>query len=83
MPNEWLLVGAVSMVLGLLWLAGRWLVQQRVVRGAHCPNCGQTGWHRRHRHLAEYVFGLGMKARRYRCTNPDCHWEGLRQTNSA
>jgi hypothetical protein len=78
MRNEWLVAGVVLAVGAALWLAGRWRLRQRVAHGEHCPQCGQTEWHRRHRNLADHVFGLGMNVRRYRCKNHECHWEGLR-----
>lgn len=41
-----------------------------------CPQCGRE-LSRVHRHLDDRVVGVLEKVRRYRCTNPECEWEGI------
>ena len=79
MPDGWLLGAVVVMGLGAIWLWGHLLLRRRVLTTRECPRCGQTDWHRRHRHLADHIFGLGLNVRRYRCGNTECNWDGLRR----
>jgi predicted RNA-binding Zn-ribbon protein involved in translation (DUF1610 family) len=41
-----------------------------------CPECGQTVG-RVHRHLRDRLMAIGLRVHRYRCTNPECRWEGI------
>jgi hypothetical protein len=69
----------VLVIFLLLLVAGRiWLMLQ-VVKGENCPQCHGVKFMRIHRRWYERILGYGMKARRYRCENPDCEWEGLRR----
>ena len=69
----------VLIALLLLWVIGRiWLMFQ-VVKGENCPHCHGVKFMRIHRRWYERILGYRLKARRYRCENPDCEWEGLRR----
>ena len=69
----------VLAVLLILWVVGRiWLTVQ-VYRGENCPQCHGVKFVRIHRRWYERILGYGLKARRYRCENPDCEWEGMRR----
>jgi len=62
-----------------------WRVRQRFIvsgryRGRNCPRCG--GWFLRvHRTFLDRVLGavLFLRFFRYRCSNLECGWEGLRK----
>lgn len=58
-----------------LWL----LYSRQIHRSDFCPKCGGSKFHRVHRHTVDRVLGIGLDTRRFRCANPDCHWEGMRQ----
>ena len=46
-------------------------------KSAHaCPQCGQPV-SRVHRHFGDRVVAVLEKVYRYRCTNPECEWEGI------
>lgn len=48
----------------------------RLPDGRHCPDCG-SALEREHRHALDRWVSLFRTVHRYRCTNPDCGWEGL------
>jgi predicted RNA-binding Zn-ribbon protein involved in translation (DUF1610 family) len=41
-----------------------------------CPECGQSVG-RVHRHLRDRLMSVVLRVHRYRCSNPDCGWEGI------
>jgi predicted nucleic acid-binding Zn-ribbon protein len=53
--------------------------QKKIQSGEFCPKCGGNKFHRLHRHSSDRIFGIGLSARRYRCANSNCGWEGVRQ----
>jgi hypothetical protein len=42
-----------------------------------CPMCSAEV-HRVHRHQLDHLANILVPTRRYRCTNHDCRWEGIR-----
>jgi hypothetical protein len=52
---------------------------RHIERSEFCPKCGGTKFHRVRRHTADRLLGIGLEARRFRCANLNCNWEGLRQ----
>jgi hypothetical protein len=49
----------------------------RVTDQVHaCPQCGGVVA-RVHRHLRDRLMGLILRIHRYRCSNPECRWEGV------
>ncbi len=79
MLEGWLLGAAGAAGLAALWLAGHIRLRRRLPAARECPRCGLNDWHRRRRHLADHIFGMGLNVRRYRCGNAECNWEGLRR----
>jgi hypothetical protein len=66
-----------------------WRVRYRFVQSDRwsadaCPVCG-ADLHRIHRNGLDRILSKTLlpEARRYRCTNPDCGWHGLRQRRSS
>lgn len=41
-----------------------------------CPECGRNVA-RVHRHLRDRLMAVGLRVHRYRCTDPECGWEGI------
>ena len=74
-----LLLGASCIALAALILLGiaRKIVAVRISRGDSCPKCRKLQFLRVRRRLHQRLFCMGMRARRYRCQNPSCEWEGL------
>ncbi len=79
----WGLVGigvAVAALGYLVWrIRYRWQKSTRLVAGV-CPRCG-GGLHRVPRRAVERALSATLlpHARRYRCANEACGWEGLRR----
>ena len=69
-----LILGAlVALVLRLRWR----LVRMPSLTTIRCPQCG--GEVRRvHRRPRDYLINLFVPVYRYRCSNHECRWEGLR-----
>ena len=44
-----------------------------------CPKCRGSKFHRVRRRTIDRLLGIGLSTRRYRCANPDCRWEGMRE----
>jgi predicted RNA-binding Zn-ribbon protein involved in translation (DUF1610 family) len=66
-----------------------WRIRYRFVQSDRfsadsCPNCG-ADLHRVHRTSLDRSLSKTLlpEARRYRCTNPDCGWQGLRQRRTS
>jgi hypothetical protein len=73
-----LLVAVIGLVL--------WRVRQRLLRQArltepNCPRCGGK-LHRIHRRLRDRALNVYVPVRRYRCSQADCTWRGLRVRSS-
>jgi hypothetical protein len=62
-----------------LFLGIRLNYQKNIQKSEFCPKCGGNKFHRVHRHSADRIFGFGLQSRRFRCANPNCNWEGIRQ----
>jgi len=75
----WVIGGVALLLVAGLWGYGRRQLLERAVPTDKCPRCGQDKWHRIHRSLPDYFFGVGLKLRRFQCANEACHWEGLRR----
>ena len=73
-----LILGAlVAIALRVRWR----LVHAPSLSGARCPQCdGEI--HRVHRRFRDLIIGLFVPVRRYRCSNRECRWQGLRVTGS-
>ncbi len=72
---------AIPMLLGVL-LALIWRVRWRLERTPSlttllCPRC-KSDLHRIHRRTSDRLLGLFIPLRRYRCSNRECGWSGLR-----
>jgi len=72
---------AIPMLIGLLILLG-WRVRSRLrnmpeLVDTHCPHCGGR-LHRIHRHFLDRAISILVPVRRYRCSNRDCGWTGVR-----
>jgi hypothetical protein len=66
-------------VLTSIYLLVRFNYKRQIQRSDLCPRCGGDKFHRVRRHTADRVLGIGLSTRRYRCANPACRWEGMRQ----
>ncbi len=51
----------------------------RIQRSDFCPKCGGSKFHRIHRRTVDRLLGIGLGTRRFRCANPNCRWEGMRE----
>lgn len=71
-----ILVALVAIVLRLRWR----LIRSPSLTTIACPRCGGE-IHRVHRRLRDRIIGVLVPARRYRCSNRECRWEGLRVTS--
>jgi len=69
----------VLAALAIIYLSMRLSYNQHIVRSEFCPKCGGAKFHRVHRHTADRLLGIGLETRRFRCANPNCNWEGMRQ----
>jgi len=78
--TELLVLRAIIPLLLLIiaWFVGRAWFKRQVQPGEACPKCGKTSFHRIHRTLLDRILGVGLPARRYRCDNTLCRWNGLR-----
>jgi len=77
------LLGLGLIVLAVLFVF--WRIRYRFIRserwlGTHCPICGDR-IHRKHRSSFDRLIGKVMlqESARYKCSNEDCYWTGLRQ----
>jgi surface antigen len=69
-----LILGAViALVLRLRWR----LVRAASLTTLRCPRCG-AGIHRAHRGFRDRLMCLIVPVRRYRCSNQECRWDGIR-----
>ena len=76
-----------SNLLGIILLTGaavgilyrvRWrLMRTPSLTTIRCPQC-DAGIHRVHRHTLDRLIGIIVPVHRYRCSNSDCRWDGLR-----
>jgi hypothetical protein len=67
----------IGLVILLIWRI-RWrLCNTPALADAHCPRCGD-GLQRVHRHSLDRAISVFVPVRRYRCTNRDCGWSGVR-----
>jgi hypothetical protein len=64
-----------------------WRIRYRFLKSDYwqvlaCPKCGSTDLHRVHRTSFDRLLGsiLLPQSARYRCSNSECHWSGLRQS---
>ena len=69
------------LVLGALvaiFLRVRWRIMRTPALAVlRCPKC-KGGLHRTHRRRLDHLIGLFVPVRRYRCSNNQCRWGGLR-----
>jgi hypothetical protein len=69
--------------LGALVLRVRWrLMRAPTLTTIRCPECGGE-IHRVHRHTVDYLINVFVPVRRYRCSNRECRWYGLRIATAA
>jgi hypothetical protein len=67
----------IGVVILLIWRI-RWrLCNTPALADAHCPRCG-GGLQRVHRYSLDRAISVFVPVRRYRCTNRDCGWSGMR-----
>jgi hypothetical protein len=67
----------IGVVILLIWRI-RWRLRNTpALVDAHCPQCG-GGLQRVHRQFADRAVSIFVPVRRYRCTNRDCGWSGMR-----
>jgi hypothetical protein len=76
---------AIPMLIGvvvlLIWRI-RWRLRNTpALVDTHCPRCG-GGLQRVHRHSIDRAISIFVAVRRYRCTNRDCGWSGVRVSTS-
>lgn len=77
----------LSDVIGFVLIAGalaaivlrvRWrLLRSPQLASLQCPKCG-SGLHRVHRRRFDHLISAFVPVRRYRCSNRECGWRGLR-----
>jgi hypothetical protein len=77
------LFGMLVIILAILFLV--WRIRVRFEKSSHwmadvCPRCG-SNLHRVHRTSFDRFLSRSLlpDARRYRCENRECSWEGLRR----
>jgi len=64
--------------LGAIVLRVRWrLLHNPALALLRCPKCNGN-MHRVHRHNVDHIISFYVPVRRYRCTNDQCRWTGLR-----
>ncbi len=66
-------------VLAGVYLMVRLNYRKQIQLSEYCPKCGGGKFHRIRRHTTDRILGLGLSTRRFRCANPNCGWEGMRQ----
>lgn len=73
-----LILGAlIAIVLRLRWR----LLRNTALTTIRCPACnGEV--HRVHRHRLDHLVSAFVPVRRYRCTNRECLWDGIRIISS-
>jgi uncharacterized protein with PIN domain len=78
--NPFFLTGLFAVILLLLWFTRRQYLRSAAWKASECPKCGSE-IHRIHRTEFDHFLSKTLlpEARRYRCENPDCRWDGLRQ----
>ncbi len=68
--------------LAIVWRV-RWRTQHNpALTDLHCPRC-KGSLHRVHRHMTDRFISIIVPVRRYRCTNRECGWSGIRVTARA
>jgi hypothetical protein len=72
---------AIPMLIGVLILL-IWRIRWRLrgtaaLANTHCPRCGE-GLQRVHRRFPDRVISIFVPVRRYRCSNRNCGWMGVR-----
>jgi len=73
-----LILGAVfAIVLRVRWR----LIRAESLTTLRCPRCGGS-IHRVHRRAGDRVVGWFVPVRRYRCSNKECRWGGIRVATS-
>ena len=77
------LLGLALIILAVLFIL--WRIRYRFIRserwaGSYCPKCGGR-IHRKHRSSVDRFIGkvLFQDSARYKCSNEECDWTGLRQ----
>lgn len=70
----------LSAVLVLIWVIRWQFLNAKTWSPSECPKCGSE-LHRIHRTSFDRLLSQTLlpEARRYRCENPYCHWDGLRR----
>jgi hypothetical protein len=68
----------LAVVLGVFFYL-RLNYNRHIVRSEFCPKCGGSKFHRVRRRTVDRLLGFGLETRRFRCSNPNCKWEGMRQ----
>jgi len=67
----------IGLVILLIWRI-RWRLRNTpALVDTHCPRCG-GGLQRVHRHSLDRAISVFVPVQRYRCTNRDCGWSGVR-----
>jgi hypothetical protein len=66
-------------LLFVIWELARFWLQRKIANDRTCPKCHGEKFYRIHRRFYERILGVGMHVRRYRCSDPQCNWEGLRK----
>jgi hypothetical protein len=67
------IVAVIALILRTRWR----LVRSASLTTLRCPRCG-GGVHRVHRRWGDRVVSLVVPVRRYRCSNKECRWCGIR-----
>jgi hypothetical protein len=78
------IAGALLLFLGLAMIVYRLrrrLMHSPALTDVHCLRCGGE-IHRVHRHLPDRIINWFVPVRRYRCSDKDCRWEGVRVSRS-
>lgn len=77
------LLGLALIILAVIFVL--WRIRYRFIRserwaGSYCPKCGGR-IHRKHRSSVDRFIGkvLFQDSARYKCSNEECDWTGLRQ----
>ena len=63
----------------MIWELTRYWLKRSISKDHTCPKCHGDKFYRVHRHLYERILGVGMRVRRYHCSDLECNWEGLRK----
>lgn len=66
-----------TIFLAIVWRV-RWRTQHNpALTDLHCPRC-KGNIHRVHRHSLDHLISIIVPVRRYRCTDRECGWSGVR-----